>query len=389
MRPVQSLLKRREAAKEPYLPAPHAPLLTPRSSSRQEQSPFFRLPLDLRYLILRDAFGGRTIHVDFRFRPPLYTSDTGGGLKAYHGGYPPLVTVDTRLDRPTKPHGAGAWRWYSCVCHRNVPPGMRGSAFEFSASWDKCLSGAGFHCHSWPGTLPNKCMLGMMGFLLTCKQGYEDAMYVIYSTNALYLEALPLIDGLLRQSALPGSPRVSGLDTRHLTSLVMIWDFVLFGSFYPSTVLDRRHFAERLDLIPRALPKLTRLQVLMGSDIYVEDSSPANNMEEVEKVLLRPFLEARTKMEHVAEFIVTIPAGVFLAMMSIPGTHVLGQDVPGKKRKGIGALHIRYPFTEKKHTQTSTELDLWYGMEGDRHWNNPLTMMSRFSTVGIFGASAA
>lgn len=147
----------------PSLPAPSDLPLAPPKVQPQAQSPFFRLPAELRYRILREAFGNRTVHVDLAFRPPLFNHETSGGRGPLHGDYPPQAYF------PGPRGGASAWRWYSCVCHLNAPPGV--PEIEVPLFFDECLRGMGRTCHLWPGSLPDKCQVGITGLLLSCKQG--------------------------------------------------------------------------------------------------------------------------------------------------------------------------------------------------------------------------
>lgn len=130
----------------------------------QLQSPFFRLPPELRRKILRRAFGNCTIHMDFSFRPPADKANYPG----HHPGHPPLVEFHLP-PQPRWPRGICAWRWFSCVCHFEPPPDQIISPAPMWA--DQCLRGAGRCCEMWPGTAIEKCRLGVMGLLLSCKKG--------------------------------------------------------------------------------------------------------------------------------------------------------------------------------------------------------------------------
>ncbi len=97
-------------------------------ADQQRQSLFFCLPAEIRYNIVRATFGDRTVHIDLRLRPRLYTAETAQGCSPsrFHGGYPPLLTPQNMGLRPgvdvrTEDDKKLAWRWYGCVCHRNEP----------------------------------------------------------------------------------------------------------------------------------------------------------------------------------------------------------------------------------------------------------------------------
>jgi hypothetical protein len=140
----------------PVLPKIRACALTPSPSQESlvlaatEKNSFFqRLPWELRRQIQIAAFGGRTVHMDLEFDYPELPGDAHTGLQ-----YESWVHRDR-----TAPLG---WWWWSSVCHRN--PVMEG--------WeDHCRTArANATCFLWPGEIPGKCLLGVMGWLLTCRQ---------------------------------------------------------------------------------------------------------------------------------------------------------------------------------------------------------------------------
>lgn len=153
----------------PSLPAWREIETASSASPTQPDAALFQLPPELRHRILLEAFGDGTVHMDLRFRPPLHTFQTSGGREPSHGGYPPLLTGwGTRPPQEPEPRSSEcAWRWYSCRCHRNQP------GYDSPPCRDGCLSGEA-HCPGRPftGFVPDKCFLGVVGFLLSCKQAY-------------------------------------------------------------------------------------------------------------------------------------------------------------------------------------------------------------------------
>ena len=156
----------------PYLPSERARPITPDESSQahsQDQSRLLSLPYDIRHRILALAFGDQTVHMDLTWehprlpRPPV-GSDHWNALRSVHGLLP-------GLDK-TKPKD---WHWQSSVCHRRglpagfvvVPPHL-----DVPPSLDRCREGqARFRiCASTEGDNSGECLIGVMGWLLTCKQ---------------------------------------------------------------------------------------------------------------------------------------------------------------------------------------------------------------------------
>ena len=200
---LRGLLRRGKKEDEPPPPPPPLPSLQgadadrePWTADQQRQSLFFFcLPAEIRHRILCAAFGDRTVHMDLRLRPRLYTAETSKACSPsqFHAGYPPLLTrwdvkiprgIDDRTGDDKKP----AWRWYGCVCHRNTP----GTAWKQPYD-DLCLSGYG-RCSGYPGNVPEKCMVGAMGFLRSCKRAYVLAGCRLYIPR--YLDTDKVIKSL-------------------------------------------------------------------------------------------------------------------------------------------------------------------------------------------------
>ncbi|KAL2205155.1 hypothetical protein CC79DRAFT_981745 [Sarocladium strictum] len=167
------------APRRPVTPSPEDTC-----KSSQPSSVFFsRLPAELRSMILKEAFGGQTIHIDRYFDHPRQR------CAACPWWCPSSKGDDVDLERGQKqpcpkPH-MGHWsvtsrslkskshRWRSSVCHRN-PPGSDVFHPSWIESWrqphnDTCRSGNKQHCDAWPGQWPLKCTVGAMGWLRTCR----------------------------------------------------------------------------------------------------------------------------------------------------------------------------------------------------------------------------
>lgn len=145
----------------PVLPSKRPHVLTPSSSrtdlnlSGASGSTFFeRLPPELRYKIYLHAFGNRTVHMDLRFDHPWVTGPLHAGTSGY-GVNEPGHALDSIPP---------AWIWWSSVCHRH--PIIPERCCE-----DTCRTGmTGTLCPLFPGVHPFKCFVGVMGWLLTCRQ---------------------------------------------------------------------------------------------------------------------------------------------------------------------------------------------------------------------------
>ena len=61
-----------------------------------------------------------------------------------------------------------AWRWYHCVCHRHVAWGQELPLGYFLR--DGCLKGEALCLGELTKFSYDACQLGVMGFMLSCKQ---------------------------------------------------------------------------------------------------------------------------------------------------------------------------------------------------------------------------
>lgn len=169
---------------DPPLPSlPPCSELTPSSQSqpaRQTQSMFFNLPVEIREVILREAFGDRTLHIDLRSRNSWHSRCTSPGVNPFEPAREGWRRLAPWLDpRPPKikchrdAKKMPTWRWYGSFCHRGkinwrlqydlAPAGDRFFA-------DGCWRGGNWCCMAEAAVAPDGYQVGAMGFLLSCKQ---------------------------------------------------------------------------------------------------------------------------------------------------------------------------------------------------------------------------
>ncbi|KAK4081161.1 uncharacterized protein Triagg1_2693 [Trichoderma aggressivum f. europaeum] len=160
----------------PRLPLAPSNVLTPSPSAESLSlsfSPLFgKLPRELRYDILLRAFGGRLLHMDLSYVHPVAPTEPGRILRSHAG-----INTNGRLEVKWDTAVPKSWQWWSSVCHRVMP--------NYEKTWsfirmshpeiprpgdDRCRYGDAHFCQSWPGTYPSKCKIGIMGWLLSCRQ---------------------------------------------------------------------------------------------------------------------------------------------------------------------------------------------------------------------------
>lgn len=168
-----------QRAQPPLLEDPRPRPLSPSPPIKclqQQNALFGKVPYDIRRIILVYAFGKRRLHVDLCFDHPdtPLTPDEPG--ENYHCGVAYDKPEWDRILRRRNHAEPKSWQWWSSICHRHRPDSLwiwqqldlSGQAW---GPWlDNCRQGNAKHCHSWPGDLPSKCQVGIMGWLLSCRQ---------------------------------------------------------------------------------------------------------------------------------------------------------------------------------------------------------------------------
>ncbi len=161
---------RRAPSPPPPLPSPRPRPITPSGSlpcRRQDQSPFFsRLSPEIRQIIMLYAFGNCCMHMDLSLDYPLMER----AERYFSGSKKAHAEFNLQRDRSASQQ----WLWRSCVCHRNAPwtppQHIWWRMGWFKPDIDRCMEGDGFYCNSWAGDWPNKCRVGVLGWLLSCRQ---------------------------------------------------------------------------------------------------------------------------------------------------------------------------------------------------------------------------
>ncbi|KAK3988241.1 hypothetical protein QBC44DRAFT_382503 [Cladorrhinum sp. PSN332] len=346
----------------PYLP-PGIPAESWQPTDPQTASPFFaKIPAELRWQILCEAFGDRTIHIDFQLRHSPRFVDRAIRPESYHHGR----FRGHSCSHPTRNLGPARWKWFSCICHHAVPPGRSslGDNYIPSTRFHHCLKGSS-NCDDWPGETPDKCHLGAMGFLLSCKRACGEVVEVVFATNRVILESKEMISALVRQYGLaPEAPRLMGPGFGMVTMMTLSVDYMLFGECPRRKrydTVESNEFWAMLELLPKAFPRLTKLEIILGGAMYTLASpNPMKNFDKIEEVLLQPLLNMGQRLDELKEFCVAVPDGPF-DMFRTP-LHRRFPDHPEYKEnyllpKTISGLawnigeRLWYPFTAEAQEQ--------------------------------------
>lgn len=138
-------------AQLPFLPQQRRPI-TP-ASLDTPTCLLFKLPYDIRSIILLMAFGDRTLHAD-------------------------IVLQDN------------SWQWRGAVCYRNMYNRLPCPRYTWCGPWnDPCLQWV----YAREGTFPEGYNVGIMGFLQSCRQAYREGIDVLYSANCINMQSEQLL----------------------------------------------------------------------------------------------------------------------------------------------------------------------------------------------------
>ncbi|KAF5632401.1 multidrug resistance [Fusarium tjaetaba] len=235
----------RDVAEEPGLPKPTF-----------QHCAYYKLPPDIRRYILILAFGNRRLHMDFSYDYPDMTSDLIQPLDKNHCGIvmENMYGDKLRVVDDTKPR---SWIWWGSVCHR-LPPDLNISQTGPmthggpDGPWaDTCRVGEARHCDSWPGSLPAKCRIGVMGWLQSCRQNYAEAIDILYSKNTIIMANEAMITHL-PQLLLP--QRLASI-----TSIEISWNLKSQYESGFSNAIDEADLKHICALLSSHFPQLRRL----------------------------------------------------------------------------------------------------------------------------------
>ena len=175
-------LERKSQPLMPYLPEQRPRPLTPTSFHYEfsRRNWFFDvLPFEIRRKILCEAFGNETVHMELDYDHPMIPLELP---TEKHGARNSILCRDTsrRSQRlftgpknrlRTNDRQAKKWQWWSCVCHQRTTVFSGVTMFTEEEPWmDGCKLGINEWCRTCPGNAPAKCQIGIMGWLLSCRQ---------------------------------------------------------------------------------------------------------------------------------------------------------------------------------------------------------------------------
>ncbi|KOS20545.1 hypothetical protein ESCO_005294 [Escovopsis weberi] len=258
------------------------------SRGKTSKSPLFtRIPPEIRRQILIYAFGDWTVHL---------------GLKCQR--------VRRMFRRPTE-----KWTWKGCFCHQRAvtwhnPPhfeGLRRSWYE-----DRCFEDCRTPSQCF---LPFDCRIGIMGWLLSCRQAYQEGVDVLYGTNTIHVHGFVL----LRQ--LPDVLTRARLESIVKVELTWHMNPWLDRDGSPEPIMEgpssrniptMEAFVATAETLPRILPNIKYLYIsLVGGLIPFNVSLNSPQTYHTTEELLRVVDRAVRGLEGLAQCRIALPTSCF------------------------------------------------------------------------------
>ncbi|PCD25119.1 hypothetical protein AU210_014229 [Fusarium oxysporum f. sp. radicis-cucumerinum] len=211
----------------------------------QESCFWFKVPPNIRRDILRLAFGDTRLHIymnrgypdvppepDSKFHCRVVTEPENWGYQRFP------VTDESQAQGPMT-HGGSKGPWID-FCRSGGDPDI---------------------CEAWrEDEGPSACNIGVIGWLLSCRQNYMETIDVLYSTNMLILGEVCMVEHL------PSLIPPQRLET--VTSLEITWTLKsYFTADQDYDPMNKRHLKSIFDLLsPSKFPSLRRLHIWFAKD---------------------------------------------------------------------------------------------------------------------------
>ncbi|KAF6823161.1 hypothetical protein CMUS01_10808 [Colletotrichum musicola] len=293
------------------------------------ESPLFRLPFDIREQILLEAFGRQTVHLDLRLAHPPAERRWRRGFRM-----PKNFDCHTQFDTHANAHRnrnrdktlPQRWEWWSSVCHRLVRDVDVKASTHGLSIWppQDCPAIDGCHdgwacCAAWPGEEPGKCFLGVMGWLLTCREAYIEGVDVLYSKNRFHVNSSRL-SRHLPQVLLPS--RLAAI-----TQVELIWEDLQIhpwlwgrreGEERPLEEINyMENYRSLASSLPETFPNLRHLYIYLHVPVTSYDDIDYMGMAPHEAcfsrmtLLLRPIDDMVRRMGSLRECRIALPGSLW------------------------------------------------------------------------------
>ncbi|KAH6964620.1 hypothetical protein DER45DRAFT_557042, partial [Fusarium avenaceum] len=261
------------------LPDPRPRALTPDATCSQspvalfqESCSWFKIPPNIRRDILRLAFGDACFHLQL-----VYGHPAGG-----------------RYDPPDESQPQG-WRWCSSRCE---PYSHDNNPHKLLTVDDNLLAS----CVQEYDDDDEK--VGVMGWLLSCRQNYSETIDILYSTNVLSLDGQAMIIRLPQLIPPRRLESVTSLEVGwYLKTRFITWDD-------PHDTLDEDHLESVFRMLSSPyFPALRSLYITLGDSSQARLSVDA--LEDYQEIILRHLDEFSLRMGNLKQLSCALPPVFF------------------------------------------------------------------------------
>ena len=294
---------------------PPSPVPSPDATA--ESAFFQKLPAELRRRVLIAAFGARTVHMNLALETlppkgarPQALLEAQRRAQQRHAATPRHFQGDDALPQD--------WNWRSSVCHSGcfdhrywameAPP--RGPAPLQRE--DDCLVGDASCDFFTDIPPPEGCFVGILGWLLTCRQAYLEGADVLYATNTIRLHGTHIFYNLPK---LISQPRLDEIST-----VSLFWDRGqpgFCGTYrIPQEFIGLEGLETLVHMLPASLPGVRRLHLsLFGfwwQDLQLRARGKrSEEMFRATEDLLQTILTGLVKLPSLADCRISLPFSIY------------------------------------------------------------------------------
>lgn len=204
-------------------------------------------------------------------------------------------------------------------------------------------------------------------------------MNVLYGTNILFIESMPLIEALCTQRNL-GNYRLLGRGLDLITSLQLRLDFVLFSDDDTTKeALDRSRLVALLEGLTGTFAKLQTLEITFQEQMYSMDLAPHCNVPAIYEHLLHPFL-VLSQQNRPVTILVSVSEPFYEAI--VQGFKSRHAYEASTTTQTMGNRWVWYPFADSfGHDPQDSGYWIKAGATGLRYWRDDGTSYLNILTV--------
>ena len=315
-------------------------------------NPLGPLPPEIRRLIIIEAFGNRTLHMDLAFmQPPLRLPSSA-----------PLTHMNYMSERrmggtPSR------WEWWGWECQDGPlqvwDKPVDSDVNKTRPANDFCghLGRAHYDCDLVRPTARPR-FLGVLGWLLSCRDTYLETVNVLYGNNTLHIARTYLFLGLPR---LFMPERLAAI-----RDIELLWDFE-FSSFGGSH-LELNTINGFLGALSRTLPSLRRLYLSFQDGMSykfqwakLEVDTQFRMIDEMLQLIDRAVM----KLPHLVECRIALSTTTYTPWKFVKNGDQLG---PEDMKASMGAVWRDLPGQGEHRGDGENSLEGYWVCHGNSDW---------------------